>query len=211
MKWRTVVQKQMEKVIINEMFSQNLLNDKLSWFNEPDTWNVNEDNLSIFPAAESDFWQKTHYGFVADNGHFLFTEIEGDFVCETKVHCNFKNQYDQAGLMVRVSDQCWVKTAVEFEPDEPNRLGAVVTNNGFSDWSTQNVGNDFLSYSLRVRRDKSDYTVEYLDLESNEWIQIRIFHLHDQPSMQVGLYACSPKGKGFEAQFEYLKITKLSN
>lgn len=198
----------MKKGILNETFIQGSFDNRLTWFNEPSDWKVENSKLSISPAAETDYWQKTHYGFAVDNGPFLKMEIDGDFVCETQVHCSFKNQYDQAGLMVRVSDQCWIKTAVEFEPNEPNRLGAVVTNNGYSDWSTQNVADDFLNYSLRVSRVKSDYIIECLDKESNDWIQLRLLHLVDKPMVEVGVYACSPKGAGFQTEFEYLKINK---
>lgn len=198
----------MEKGILNEAFIQGSFDNRLTWLNESSDWKIERNKLSISPAAKTDFWQKTHYGFAVDNGPFLRMKIDGDFVCETQVHCHFKHQYDQAGLMVRVSDQCWIKTAVEFEPNEPNRLGAVVTNHGYSDWSTQNVADDFLNYSLRISRVKSDYIIECLDRESNEWIQLRLLHLTDKPIVEVGVYACSPKGVGFQAEFDYLRINK---
>jgi len=197
----------MRKNILFENFKQKYLHEKLNWFHEPTKWLLEADKLQIFSDASTDFWQKTHYGFQVDNGHFLFARVNGDFVMETQVHCNFKHQYDQAGLMVRVSEQCWMKTSVEFEPHEPNRLGAVVTNYGYSDWSTQNVANDFTKYSLRVSRKGSDYKIEYQNNVVNEWIQLRLFHLQDQPIIDVGIYACSPKKEGFLASFDYLKIS----
>lgn len=196
----------MRKDILTENFEQQHLHEKLSWFHEPASWSLHNEKLQINPEASTDFWQKTHYGFQVDNGHFLFSKVDGDFVMEAEVSCNFKHQYDQAGLMVRISDQCWMKTAVEFEPDEPNRLGVVVTNQGYSDWSTQNVADDFVKFTLRVSREGSDYKIDYFDNISNEWIQLRLFHLQDQPAVDIGVYACSPKGGGFEANFEWLKI-----
>ena len=84
--------------------------------------------------------------------------------------------------MVRVSDQCWVKTSVEYEIGEPNKLGAVVTNNGYSDWSTQDVGDDFIAYRLRISRVGSDYKIEYFKDSEDTWIQMRLFHLFDLAS-----------------------------
>ena len=189
-----------------ETFQRAKLNDKLSWHQEPTNWFLKDEQLQIFPDASTDFWQKPHYGFQADNGHFLYSIVNGDFVIETHVHCNFIHQYDQAGLMVRISDQCWIKTAVEFEPEEANKLGAVVTNHGFSDWSTQNVEDSLSNYKLRIIRKGSDYKVEYFDLISNDWVQIRMFHLFDEPLVMAGVYACSPKEAPFSARFDYLKI-----
>lgn len=197
----------MAKHILNETFESSRLTPQLNWHCEPLDWKLENGGLRIATDAKTDFWQRTHYGFQVDNGHFLYMEVEGDFVMETGVSCKFQHQYDQAGLMVRVSDQCWIKTSVEFEPDEPNKLGAVVTNHGYSDWSTQDVSDDFTKFRLRISRKSSDYTIQYFSEKTNEWIQIRLFHLHDQPSAKAGLYCCSPKKDGFNTIFQYLKIS----
>jgi regulation of enolase protein 1 (concanavalin A-like superfamily) len=118
--------------------------------------------------------------------------------------------------MVRISPQCWLKTSVEYEPEESNRLGAVVTNQGYSDWSTQDFPDECHEIMLRVRRERSDYLVEYsLPLQSPEesehWTQIRMAHLHDdngEMAVQCGIYACSPKENGYVAEFAFLKIEK---
>lgn len=190
-----------------ETFEKNKLNDMFNWHHEPSKWELKNNQLYVFSDAETDFWQKTHYGFEADNGHFLYTEFTGDFVLETEVACDFKHQYDQAGLMIRVSENCWVKTSVEFELNKPNKLGAVVTNNGFSDWSTQDVADSFTQFKLRIQRVGSDYKVSFFDEQVNEWVQIRMLHLFDEPQVKVGIYACSPKQKLFSARFNYMKIS----
>ena len=179
----------------------------LHWHHEPSEWKVENNHLKLITDAETDFWQRTNYGFRADNGHLLYAEIKGDFVMETKVSCRHKHQYDQAGLMVHVSEDCWVKTSVEYEPDEPNKLGAVVTNHGYSDWSTQDVPDTLTEYRLKITRTGSDYKIEHYDEQTGEWVQLRVFHLFDEPMVKAGVYACSPKGGGFEVAFEYLKIS----
>jgi len=191
---------------LNENFELPKLNDRLKWYHEPTSWKLKNRQLQITPDESTDFWQRTHYGFKADDGHFLYAEVKGDFVLEARMQCNFKHQYDQAGLMVRVSDQCWVKTSVELETDEPNKLGAVVTNHGFSDWSTQDVDDDFTDYRLKISREGSTYIVAYFHTQSNEWVQIRIFHLFDELEVKVGIYACSPKKAPFSARFDYFHI-----
>lgn len=179
----------------------------LQWHNEPTRWNIENGLLKIITDADTDFWQRTNYGFRADNGHLLYAEVKGDFVMEVSAICRHKHQYDQAGLMVHVSEDCWVKASVEYEPDEPNKLGAVVTNHGYSDWSTQDVPDTLTAYSLRLTRRGSNYKIEHYDDDAGGWVQLRVFHLFDTPMVKVGVYACSPKGGGFEVIFEYLKIT----
>ena len=88
------------------------------------------------------------------------------------------------------------------------RVEAVVTNQGYSDWSTQSVPAETREMWLRVRREGQDYIVD-ASREGRRWEQLRMAHLaEDQPRAPVGagLYACSPKGAGFVAEFTYLNI-----
>jgi regulation of enolase protein 1 (concanavalin A-like superfamily) len=204
----------MSDVIIDETFDTATFDSRLSWFNPPKMWRVGNSHLIIEPTPKTDFWQKTHYGFTADSGHFLFAEVEGNFVMITRVRFYPVHQYDQAGLMVRLSAQCWLKTSVEYEPDGPSRLGAVVTNGGYSDWSTQNFPANHHELLLRVRREDSDYIVDYSipGIQGDNWTQLRIAHLLDDKSktaVQGGLYACSPTAGGYSAEFDFLTIEKF--
>lgn len=196
---------------LNNAFSDCSLNPRLRWHCEPASWHVDPQTscLRVRTDAETDFWQRTHYGFEADNGHFLFLESTGDFVLSTRVTSRPKHQYDQAGLMVRVSPACWLKTSVEFEPEGPNRLGAVVTNAQFSDWSTQPLAKEIDTVWFRIRAEESDYIVE-TSFDGQHWEQIRMARLLARASAEAvscGVYACSPKAAGYEADFSFLRFT----
>jgi len=196
------------RTLLREDFRSRLFDSRLRWLNEPKRWHVDRAKgaLVIAPDAGTDFWQRTHYQFRADNGHFLSLEVDGAFSVETEVDFSFQHQYDQAGLMVRVSPECWIKTSIEYEPHEENWLGAVVTNNGFSDWSTQKVSDEIKSLQCRISREKSDFLVEHRESRDAQWIQLRLAHLRDAERLQCGLYACSPKKDGFAAEFHYIEI-----
>jgi uncharacterized protein len=194
----------------SETFDSASLHPRLQWWCEPSRWQIDADAccLRIETNAGTDFWQRTHYGFEADNGHFLYLEAEGDFVLTTKVRSKPVHQYDQAGLMLRISAGCWLKTSVEYEPDGDNRLGAVVTNAQFSDWSTQPLSKSIDTLWFRLRAEGHDCIVE---ASSNGilWEQIRMAHLLERPnvrSVQCGLYACSPKAAGYAAEFLFLTL-----
>lgn len=203
----------MTEPILFETFDRPTLDGRLRWYCPPVHWSIRDSQLIITPDANTDYWQKTHYGFAVDNGHFLYLQLEGDFVLTTKVRFFPAHQYDQAGLMVRFSPHCWLKTSVEYEPGEPSRLGAVVTNHGYSDWSTQNYPAESNELALCIRRTGDDFTVEYAGAhapgpEPVDWTQIRLAHLQPpiEAAIQCGIYACSPKEAGFRAEFDYLKI-----
>lgn len=181
------------------------LDPRLQWFNEPERWRV-ENGLHIATTAATDFWQRTHYGFRADNGHFLFTPWTGDFTMTAHVRFQPANQYDQAGLMVRFSEDEWLKTSVEFEPEGPARLGAVVTRSGYSDWSTQDFPRDRRDIELRVRREHDTFLIDWRSAESEPWVQLRVAPLACGDEAQIGLYVCSPKAPGLQASFAWLRI-----
>ena len=205
----------MTQSILYEPFDDAELPPEFHWRHPPQTWRIHDSALLIQPDAQTDFWQRTHYGFRADNGHFLYTVLREDFVLTTTVHFQPAHQYDQAGLMVRLSADCWLKTSVEYEPHEPNRLGAVVTNDGYSDWSTQDFPDDVRALSLHVRRESGDYVVGFtLDTRPSpdtRWTQIRLARLladDGHAPVMCGLYACSPKGAGFTAAFDYIHLER---
>ena len=199
----------MSAIILHETFEGKALDPRLYWYCPPARWSASKSGLILEPDAKTDYWQKTHYGFKVDNGHFLFLELEGNFTLYTRVSFFPANQYDQAGLMVRFSPEYWIKTSVEYEPHEPSRLGSVVTNHGYSDWATQSFPADQNALEFRIQREGEDYILSYrAPGDENSWVQMRIAHLHNptERPIQCGLYACSPIGAGFKAAFEYLKV-----
>jgi uncharacterized protein len=190
--------------LIGESFSGPALDPRLRWLNEPQRWSLDQ-CLRVHPAAQSDFWQRTHYGFRADNGHFLYAECPGDFRLTAHVRFMPAHQYDQAGLMVRVSEDEWLKTSVEYEPEGPARLGAVVTHAGYSDWSTQDFPRDCHEIELRIDREHDTFIVHWR-LPGGVWSQLRVARLDAPEAVHAGLYACSPKGAGLTAEFFNLRI-----
>lgn len=200
-----------DTIILMEKFNNEEIDKSLRWFSEPNDWKLNtqKSQLTIKPDKQTDFWQKTHYGFQVDNGHFLYDQVEGDFRLTTKVKSKPMHRYDQAGLMVRVSSDSWIKTSLEFIPDGKSKLGAVVTNAGYSDWSSQEIDEVPDSLYFRISKKEITYYVDF-SLDGTNWSQIRMSHLFTKSdSMNVGIYACSPKESGYEVNFDFIKIERI--
>ncbi len=198
----------MSEHVLHEPFGGPALDRRLAWLNEPARWSlVAGTGLRIAPDAGTDFWQRTHYGFRADSGHALLALLDGDLVMTTHVRFAPVHQYDQAGLMVRFAPECWLKTSIEHEPDGPSRLGVVVTNGGYSDWSTQDVSGERREAWLRVRRHGSDYHIE-ASADGRQWSQLRVAHLAEEGAASWGVYACSPRGGGYVAEFSWLRMER---
>lgn len=179
--------------------------DGFYWFNEPSRYRCGK-GLEIVTDGETDFWQRTHYGFRRDNGHCLFTRVAGDFCISTHVRFDARSQYDQCGLMVRVDGDHWIKLSTELENAQISRLGSVVTNGGYSDWATQDVSSSVRERWYRISRDAGDFLLESAE-DGHAWKQLRITHLHHvPPTLEAGPYACSPIGDNFRCCFTRFDI-----
>jgi uncharacterized protein len=169
------------------------------WSHEPRRWKL-DSVLELTTDPDTDYWQRTHYGFQRDNGHFLYTTVEGDFSFTACFTGKQTAQYDQAGLLCRVDSDNWIKCSAEYETPALSRLGSVVTNLGFSDWASQDIPASAEPMHYKLDRQGNDFRVSW-SVDGHEWRQMCICHLHACPAaLQVGIYACSPTGPGFVCQ-----------
>ena len=190
-----------------ENFQQASLPTHFFWFNEPTRYQLGS-GLTLFTDANTDFWQKTHYGFQRDDGHCLLTNIADDFCLMTHVEFRPQNKYDQCGLIVRIDKDNWIKVSTEFENEAKSRLGSVVTNLGYSDWASQDISSEYSQMWYRISKNGGDFLLEN-SFDGQNWSQLRIAHLHQQTEpIQIGVYACSPIGKDFWCNFKTLEITE---
>ncbi len=166
------------------------------WINEPTEWSIGQ-SLEVRTRPNTDYWQRTHYGFQRDNGHFYFINIVGDFTFSLQVGFEPQAQYDQCGLMCRANADTWIKCSIEYETLHLSRLGSVVTNLDFSDWATQDLTTPINMMYYALARQGNDFQLKWSP-DGADWRQMRITHLHKCPAqLMVGFYACTPLGNGF--------------
>jgi regulation of enolase protein 1 (concanavalin A-like superfamily) len=179
--------------------------DRFQWAHQPARWSLGE-TLEMTTEPDTDYWQRTHYGFQRDNGHFCFATVRGDFTASAQLAWTPNAQYDQCGLLVRADADTWAKCSVEYETADHSRLGSVVTNLGYSDWATQDLAGLITQRWYRIRRQGDDLLLDWAE-DGVSWVQMRIAHLHHcPPDLQVGIYACSPTGPGFTCQASDLRV-----
>lgn len=177
----------------------------MQWNNEPPAWQLVTNGLYLTTGARTDFWRKTHYGFIRDNGHFYYAMVTGDFTVEVKITGQYRVLYDQAGIMVRENESVWLKCGIEFVEGIQN-VSAVVTRD-FSDWSVVPLLQPPVSIWLRVQRRAEAIDIQY-SLDGKQYQMLRLAHLTQSDTVQVGLMAASPQGEGCEIKFEDFRITE---
>jgi uncharacterized protein len=178
----------------------------MDWHNEPPSWSVRGKTISVVAAARTDFWRKTHYGFIRDNGHFYFERVSGDFVADVKVTGAYAALYDQAGLMVRADEETWMKCGIELV-DKVQQASVVVTRE-YSDWSVLPLPEAPASCWLRVRRHAGDIDVQY-SLDGQRYGMLRIAHLTSAETVMVGPMCAAPEGPGFAVTFESFRVRSV--
>ncbi|WP_346538443.1 DUF1349 domain-containing protein [Micromonospora sp. DPT] len=156
-------------------------------------------DLLVEPGAESDFWRHTSYGFVHDDGPALLAPLPGGNAVEVSFRLDYGEQFDQAGVLVRVDERNWVKAGVEVSDGEP-QLGAVVTRE-VSDWSVAPVpewaGREV---TVRVSRDGDALTVR-ARVDDEPWRLVRLAPLAPEAAASAGPFCCSPTRSGLTVRF----------
>lgn len=178
----------------------------MDWYNEPPQWRVDGDTIEVTSASDSDFWRLTHYGFIRDSGHFYYTTVTTDLEAEVRVRGAYRDLYDQAGLMLRLDEQHWIKCGIELVEDV-QQVSAVVTRS-FSDWSVRPLATPPTELSLRLTR-RGDTVEVFYGLDAAPQTLLRLAYLPPGTPAQVGVMCASPQGAGFSVRFDGLRVTAL--
>ncbi|MFB7274766.1 DUF1349 domain-containing protein [Streptomyces sp. NPDC056244] len=181
-----------------------------TWLNPPAHWAAYDEALDVTTAPDTDFWVKTHYGFVRDTGHALLRPVPASFRLRITFSGDYREQYDQAGLLLRLDEKNWIKTGIEYV-DGRQQLSAVVTRE-VSDWNvvpldrfTDTPG----PVTVELLREGDTVTVHY-GVDGNPETMLRLAYFPPEVAAQAGPMCASPDGKGFTARFTALRLDDLS-
>lgn len=172
------------------------------WINEPRHHEITNEEVRIRTEAATDLWQNTYYDFQHDNAPMLVQSIpEPFFSFSVRVAFDSNALFDQAGIVVYQDSANWAKASIEHRDGNAAWLGSVVTNHGYSDWASADIGSEVRHMWYRLSRRGADYRIEN-SVDGLTYSQMRIFHLHEGDGvLQLGVYACSPSQASFTAVF----------
>lgn len=181
----------------------------LFWIREADQSDVTDDRIIIYTQPKTDLWQRTYYGFQNDSAPVLQMKTsEKYFSFIVKTEFDSKARFDQCGIVVYLDSENWMKASIEYENEQYQRLGSVVTNHGYSDWATTDIDVSVKSMWYRLSRRESDYCIE-CSTDGITFQQMRICHLWEgDEEISFGVYACSPVEGSFQAKFTNMQITE---
>jgi len=172
----------------------------MTWLNPPERAEIIGDVLEVVTGFETDFWRRTSYGFVHDNGHVLSAPLIGDRAIEVSFSGELLEPFDQAGLMLRAGPDLWVKAGVELSDGE--LLASSVVTRGASDWAVAPlpVGFPDQPFTIRASRSHDSITLRYRVGEGRMHL-MRVAYVPPEVELAAGLMCCSPSRGGLAVRF----------
>ena len=180
--------------------------ERMQWFNEPESWKIKDGTLIMDVTPHSDFWRISHYGFTVDDGPVLYTTRGGEFEVKVKISGDYVTRFDQAGLMIRIDKENYVKAGIEYVDGKYN-LSAVVTHHT-SDWSVIKLDKPVPFVWIKALR-RLDAIEIFYSFDDKEYTMMRNCWMEDNTPVMVGMMAACPDGEGFKAKFEHFQIKHL--
>ncbi len=186
--------------------------DNFSWTRQPESCVIKGDTIEVVTKPHTDLWQRTYYHFRNDNAPVFQMETEEkyfSFIVKTDFS-ESHHRFDQCGIVLYLDSDNWLKGSVEYENEEFQHLGSVVTNNGYSDWATTAISAKVKTMWYRFSRREDDYCIE-CSQDGERFSQMRVCHQHQGGGkIRFGIYACSPEESSFKAVFTDMKLTECA-
>ncbi len=184
--------------------------DRFRWTREPESFRIADGVVEVITKPHTDLWQRTYYHFRNDNAPVFQMETQEkyfSFIVKTEFHQSH-HRFDQCGVVMYLDSDNWLKGSIEYENEEFQHLGSVVTNEGYSDWATTEISADIKSMWYRLSRREDDFCIECSD-DGLHFRQMRICHMwKGNGKIRFGIYACSPEDSSFRAVFSDMELTK---
>ena len=178
------------------------------WTREPAGFDIDQGRLRITTRPHTDLWQRTYYHFQNDNAPVFQMETEESYFSFT-VKTDFSeshHRFDQCGVVMYLDSENWLKGSIEYENEDFQHLGSVVTNLGYSDWATTEIPASVKSMWYRLSRREDDFRIE-CSADGVKFSQIRVCHMHKGGgAVRFGVYACSPEDSSFQAVFSHFQL-----
>ena len=178
------------------------------WTRQPESFTISDDKVEIVTKPHTDLWQRTYYHFRNDNAPVFQMETDEKFFSFTvKTEFASKHRFDQCGVVMYLDSENWLKGSIEYENEQFQHLGSVVTNLGYSDWATTAIDASVKSMWYRFSRREDDYCIE-CSTDGEQFSQMRICHMHKGgDTIRFGIYACSPEDSSFKAAFTNMAMS----
>ena len=182
----------------------------LQWTREPQSCAITQDRIEIVTQPHTDLWQRTYYHFRNDNAPVLQMTTDEkffSFVVKTEFD-ESHHRFDQCGVVVYLGSENWLKGSIEYENENFQHLGSVVTNHGYSDWATTEIPASVKSMWYRLSRREGRFLYRMFRGWNHVPADAHLPPYEAKGEIRFGIYACSPEDSSFRAVFTNMEWTE---
>lgn len=166
----------------------------MQWMNPPARVEpLPEGGIRVYTAARVDFFNDPMGKHMMASSHFLYKEVEGDFVATLRVRPNFAHVWDAGCLMCWQDGDHWAKLCYERTDIGPTAVVSVVTR-GISD-DANGAEVDAPEVKLRLARCGQAFAMHYA-IGDAPYRMVRIFSLEVGRALKLGVNSQCPAGEG---------------
>jgi regulation of enolase protein 1 (concanavalin A-like superfamily) len=187
---------------------------KLSWINQPVSWNYLKGKFTIVAAEKTDLFVDPQHEYSVVNSPKAVFAPSDSFLLSGKVEVNFKTDYDAGVLVVFAGADEWAKLCFEYSPQKKPFVVSVV-NNGISDDCNHTPIEGNKVYLRIAGLGKNIFAFHY-STDGKNWNLVRYFHLSAKNEARVGFSSQSPTGSSCtssfsEISYRVIKLTDIRN
>jgi regulation of enolase protein 1 (concanavalin A-like superfamily) len=181
----------------------------VAWSHKPRRVKQSGSQITVTVPPSTDYWRKTRHNFIMDNAPFHWHRVNGDFEVMVKIKGDVSKVYDKAGIMVRLDEENWINTGVEFFNNELNHMTCVTRD--YTDWSMAPLPAEAASQGtwVCIKRIGNSYE-SFSSMDGRKWRQARQGLFHDAKSVRVGIFAACPMGESFKVTFDKYRCKNLN-
>ncbi len=184
---------------------ENLLD--FEWYNEPANVIFATHEMKIVAKSGTDFWCAVHHKVKKDNAHFFYKKFEKDFKLTIKWRFEKAEKFNQCGLMVRIDERNWFKTALMSKDATSPEIGTCLTVEGHSDWAGTVISQMPTEIFYKIERRGDDFVASY-SLDGHKFVRLRQFYLKGiEPQIKAGAYIAAPQNQTFEAILDEVTVS----
>lgn len=176
------------------------------WMNEPDSFFVHNEELTILAVKGTDFFNNPENNELTSSAPYLFQHVSGDFVATLRTQPDLIAQWNAGALLMHMNSLNWIKLAYENSDATGPSIVSVVTR-GVSDDANGAILNDQQSVWLRLIRKGSLFAMHW----SSDGKHFKMARLSAMPKIQgvkIGIEAQCPVGELARHRFSHFSLER---
>ena len=129
-----------------------------------------------------------------------------EFEAKVKISGDYKVRFDQAGMMIRIDHENYIKAGIEYVDGKMN-LSTVVTHHT-SDWSVIALDKAVDHIWIKAVRRKDAVEIFY-SFDDKEYVMMRNAWMEANRPVKIGMMGACPDGEGFNVSFSDFTVKHL--